>query len=93
MIWDTAAASLRRPYRPQQVLVANEQPHDVGGLLRLAFLGAVRQPAGDGLVQEEVGRHDGGHRPEVHPVPLLPGDHLTEELQESLREDTQRHRR
>lgn len=104
MIWDKVAVFLRfirpsfavmskRPYRPQQVLIANEQPHDVGGLLRLPFPGAVRQPAGDGLVEEEVGGHDGGHGPQVHPVPLLPGDHFTEELQQSLREDRQRHKR
>lgn len=103
MIWDKVAVLLRfirpsfaptlkRPYRPQQVLIANEQPHDVGGLLRLPFPGAVRQPAGDGLVEEEVGGHDGGHGPQVHPVPLLPGDHFAEELEQSLREDTQRHK-
>lgn len=104
MIWDKVAVFLRfirpsfapmlkRPYRPQQVLIANEQPHDVGGLLRLPFPSAVRQPAGDGLVEEEVGGHDGGHGPQVHPVPLLPGDHFAEELEQSLREDTQRHKR
>lgn len=103
MIWDKVAVLLRfirpsfaptlkRPYRPQQVLIANEQPHDVGGLLRLPFPGAVRQPAGDGLVEEEVGGHDGGHGPQVHPVPLLPGDHFAEELEQSLREDTQGHK-
>lgn len=79
-----------QPHRPQQVLVADEQPHDVGRLLRLPLLGAVRQPAGDGLVEEEVRRHDGGHGPQVHPVPLLPGDHFAEELEESLREKRRR---
>lgn len=39
-------------------------------------------------MEEEVGSHDGGHGPQVHPVPLLPGDHFTEELQEGLRKDT-----
>lgn len=73
-------------YRPEQVLVADEEPHDIRGLLRVTFLGAVGQPAGDGLVEEEVGSHDGGHSPQVHPVPLLSGNHLTEKLQEGLKE-------
>lgn len=75
-----------RSYRPEQVLVADEEPHDIRRLLRVSFLGAVGQPAGDGLVEEEVGSHDGGHGPQVHPVPLLSGNHLTEKLQEGLKE-------
>lgn len=75
-----------RPYRPEQVLVADEEPHDVSGLLCVSFLRALRQPAGDGLVEEEVGSHDGGYCPEVHPVLPLPGDHLAEELQQGLRD-------
>lgn len=84
--------TFRWSYRPEQVLVADEQPHDIGGLLRLSFLDSVRQPAGDGLVEEEVGSHDGGYSPQVHPVPLLPGDHFTEKLKESLREHRERER-
>lgn len=54
----------------------------------MSFLCALRQSAGDGLVEEEVGSHDGCYSPQVHPVPLLPGNHLTEELEEDLK-DTQ----
>lgn len=39
-------------------------------------------------MEEEVGSHDGGYGPQVHPVPLLPGNHLTEELKEGLKENT-----
>lgn len=39
-------------------------------------------------MEEEVGSHDGCYSPQVHPVPLLPGNHLTEELEEDLK-DTQ----
>lgn len=35
-------------------------------------------------MEEKVGGHDGGYSPQVHPVPLLPGHHLTEELEEGL---------
>lgn len=72
-------------YRPQQVLVADEEPHDIGRLLRLAFLRPLGQSAGHRLVEEEVGSHDGGHGPQVHLVLPLPRNHLTEELQEGLR--------
>lgn len=71
---------------PQEVLVADEEPHDVGSALGLALLGAV-QAAGHGLVEEEVGGHDGGDGPQVHAVAALPGDDLTEELQQSLGRD------
>lgn len=69
-----------RSYRPQQVLVADEKPHNISCLLCLSLLRPLGQSARDGLVEEEVGSHDGGHGPQVHPVPLLPGNHLTEEL-------------
>lgn len=39
-------------------------------------------------MEEEVGSHDGCYCPQVHPVSLLPGNHLTEELEEGLK-DTQ----
>lgn len=37
-------------------------------------------------MEEEVGSHDGCYGPQVHPVPLLLGNHLTEELKESLKD-------
>lgn len=74
-------------YRPEQVLVADEQPHNISRLLRLPFLCSFGQPAGDGLMEEQVGSHDGCHGPQVHPVLFLPGNHLTEELEQGLKDE------
>ena len=37
-------------------------------------------------MEEEVGSHDGCDGPQVHPVPLFPRNHLTEELEQGLKE-------
>lgn len=52
----------------------------------MSFLRPLGQSAGNGLMEEEVGSHDGRYSPQVHPVPLLPGNHLTEELKEGLKD-------
>ncbi len=72
-------------YRPEKVLVADEEPHNISGLLCMSFLCPLSQSAGDGFMEEEVRSHDGCYGPQVHPIPLLPGNHLTEELKEGLR--------
>lgn len=51
----------------------------------MSFLGPLGQSAGDGLMEEQVGSHDGGNSPQVHPVRLLTRNHLTEELEERLK--------
>jgi len=72
-------------YRPQQVLVTDEESNDVGRPLRLTLLWTVHcEFTGNGFVQEEVWSHDGGHGPQVHTVTPLAQDHLTEELQQRL---------
>lgn len=72
-------------YRPQQVLIADEEPHNISCLFRLSFLCPLSQFARDSLMEEEVGSHDGCDGPQVHPVLLFLRDHLTEELQQSLK--------
>lgn len=83
-LWSCRFRSLS--YRPEQVLVADEEPHNIRRLLRLSFLSTLSQSAWDGLMQEKVGSHDGCDGPQVHPVLLFLGDHLTEELQQSLKQ-------
>lgn len=73
-------------HRPEQVLVADKEPHDISRLLCLSLLCALGQSAWNGLMEEQVGSHDGGDGPQVHPVPFLSGNHLTEELEEGLKD-------
>lgn len=37
-------------------------------------------------MEKEVGSHDGGDGPQIHSVSLFPGNHLTEELEQGLKE-------
>lgn len=65
-------------YHPEEVLVSNEESHQVGLLsCLLDLLRPARLPLGD----EEVRCHDHGDVPQVHAVPLLMLHHLPQKLQ------------
>lgn len=69
-------------HRPQQVLMGNEETHELGGsdgALHLLLFGVL--PA-EG---EEIGRDDHGDVPQAHAVLVLVRHHLSQELQKSLR--------
>lgn len=68
-------------HRPQEVLVYNEQPHDIGGAGGHGVLLLLRDLGAEALKHEDVGRHDDGDVVEAHFVLGLVVDHTLEELQ------------
>lgn len=68
-------------YRPQEVLVSDQQSHDVGGAGRHVVLLLLRDLRAKALEHEDVGRHDDGDVVEAHFVLGLVVDDTLEKLQ------------
>lgn len=68
-------------YRPQEVLVSDQQPHDVGGAGGHGVLLLLRDLRAKALEHEDVGRHDDRDVVEAHFVLGLVVDDTLEKLQ------------
>lgn len=68
-------------YRPQEVLVSDQQPHDIGSAGSHGVLLLLRDLGAKALEHEDVGRHDDGDVVEAHFVLGLVVDHALEKLQ------------
>lgn len=79
------AASSVKPhadsYRPQEVLVSDQQPDDVGCAGSHGVLLLLRNLGAKALKHEDVGRHDDGDVVEGHFVLGLVVDYTLEKLQ------------
>lgn len=73
-------------YRPQEVLVSDQQPHDIGGASGHGVLLLLRDLRAKALEHEDVRCHDYGDVVEAHFVLGLVVDHTLEKLQYDLRE-------
>lgn len=80
---------ITQSYRPEQVLVADEQPDDVSRASGHSELLLFTDLTAEALAHEDVGRHHHCNIVQRHLIPVLMVSHSLEELQQSLK-DTER---